>query len=57
MTEAADIVVRPLVREDHDVWMPLWKGYQAFYKVDIAPEVTAVTFNRLLDPAEPMLAP
>lgn len=54
MTEAADIVIRPLAREDHDVWVPLWKGYQAFYKVDIAPEVSAVTFQRLLDPAEPM---
>lgn len=54
MTAATDIVIRPLRREDHDVWMPLWKGYQAFYKVDIAPEVSAVTFDRLLDPKEPM---
>lgn len=54
MTSAADIVIRPLRREDHDAWLPLWRGYQAFYKVDIAVEVSAITFNRLLDPAEPM---
>jgi GNAT superfamily N-acetyltransferase len=54
MTAATDIVIRPLRREDHDVWMPLWKGYQTFYKVDIAAEVSAVTFDRLLDPKEPM---
>ncbi|WP_374312609.1 GNAT family N-acetyltransferase [Dongia sp.] len=51
---APDIAIRPLRREDHAAWMPLWRGYQEFYKVDIAPEVTAVTFDRLLDPAEPM---
>ncbi|WP_374382183.1 N-acetyltransferase family protein [Dongia sp.] len=51
---ATDISIRPLRREDHAAWMPLWRGYQEFYKVDIAPEVTAVTFDRLLDPSEPM---
>jgi GNAT superfamily N-acetyltransferase len=51
---AADIVLRPIRREDHDAWMPLWRGYQAFYKTDIAKEVSAITFERLLDPKEPM---
>ena len=54
MMAAADIVIRPIRREDHDAWMPLWRGYQAFYKVDIAEEVSATTFARLLDPAEPV---
>jgi len=54
MTAAADIVIRPIRREDHDSWMPLWRGYQEFYKVDLAPEVSATTFARLLDPAEPV---
>jgi GNAT superfamily N-acetyltransferase len=54
MTAAADIVIRPLAREDYAAWLPLWRGYQAFYKVDISQDVTAVTFDRLLDPAEPM---
>ena len=34
--------------------MRLWRGYQAFYEVDIADLVSAVTWERLLDPAEPM---
>jgi GNAT superfamily N-acetyltransferase len=51
---AAELVIRPIRREDHDAWMPLWRGYQEFYKVDIAKEVSATTFARLLDPAEPV---
>ena len=35
-------------------WEPLWNGYQAFYKVVISDETTAVTWARLHDPAEPM---
>jgi GNAT superfamily N-acetyltransferase len=54
MAEAADIVLKQIRREDHDSWYPLWRGYQAFYKVDIAEEVSATTFERLLDPKEPM---
>lgn len=54
MTSATDIVLRPLTREDHDAWLPLWRGYQEFYKVNIADDVSATTFARLLDPQEPM---
>ena len=54
MAAAADLLIRPIRREDHDVWMPLWRGYQVFYKVDIAPEVSTTTFERLLDPSEPV---
>ena len=48
------IAIRPLAEADHAAWLPLWRGYQAFYEVDIAAAVTAVTWARLLDPAEPM---
>jgi GNAT superfamily N-acetyltransferase len=54
MAAAAELVIRPIRREDHDSWMPLWRGYQEFYKVDLAEEVSATTFARLLDPAEPV---
>ena len=54
MAAAAELVIRPIRREDHDAWMPLWRGYQEFYKVDLAQEVSATTFARLLDPAEPV---
>jgi GNAT superfamily N-acetyltransferase len=33
-------------------WLPLWKGYQAFYTVDIPSTVSALTWTRSLDPAE-----
>jgi GNAT superfamily N-acetyltransferase len=54
MTLDGDIVVRPLRSEDHAHWLPLWKGYQAFYAVDIPSATSALTWTRLLDPAEPM---
>ncbi|MGA9866983.1 MAG: GNAT family N-acetyltransferase [Acetobacteraceae bacterium] len=49
-----DITVRNVTPADHDAWLPFWRGYQAFYQVDIPAEVSAVTWKRLLDPAEPM---
>jgi len=51
---AEGATIRPLSPADHAAWLPLWRGYQAFYKVDIPPEVSDVTFRRLNDPAEPM---
>ena len=40
---AADIVVRPIRADERAEWEPLWKGYQAFYKVVISDETTTVT--------------
>lgn len=51
---APDIEVRPLRVDERVAWEPLWKGYQAFYKVVIPDETTGVTWARLHDPAEPM---
>ncbi len=48
------IQICPIAAHERADWLPLWRGYQAFYKTDIAPEVTEVTWSRLLDPAEPM---
>jgi len=48
------IEIRPLESADHAAWLTLWRGYQAFYKVDIPDAVSEVTWQRLLDPAEPM---
>ncbi len=50
------IQVRAVVAADHDAWLPLWRGYQAFYRVDIPDAVSAVTWARFLDPAQPMWA-
>ena len=58
MSVSAAASARPAIRalrhEDHADWLRLWKGYQAFYRVDISEATSAVTFERLLDPAEPM---
>lgn len=48
------IAIRPLAAADRDAWAPLWQGYLDFYKTDLAPEITDVTWNRLLDPEEDM---
>ena len=48
--------IRPISAADHATWLPLWQGYQRFYNADIAPEVSALTWQRFLDPAEPMFA-
>lgn len=50
------VIVRPAAAADFDAWLPLWRGYQAFYEVDIPAETTALTWRRFLDPAEPMHA-
>lgn len=48
------IAIRPLAAADRDAWAPLWQGYLDFYKTDLTPEITDVTWNRLLDPEEDM---
>lgn len=48
--------IRPVTAADHAAWLPLWQGYQRFYKAEIATEVSAITWQRFLDPAEPMHA-
>jgi GNAT superfamily N-acetyltransferase len=48
--------VRPMRFDERAEWEPLWHAYQAFYKVVIPDETTAVTWARLHDSAEPMFA-
>lgn len=50
----SDFGIRDFAAGDFDAWYPLWRGYQAFYKVDIPRETSEVTWARMLDPAEPM---
>ncbi|WP_415754078.1 GNAT family N-acetyltransferase [Pseudomonas leptonychotis] len=51
-----NIEIRPISAADHAAWLPLWQGYQRFYKAEIAEATSAVTWQRFLDPAEPMHA-
>jgi GNAT superfamily N-acetyltransferase len=50
----SNVVIRPIGIDERADWEPLWKGYQAFYKVVISDAATAVTWARLHDPKEPM---
>ncbi len=52
--------LRPVVSDDYVQWTSLWDGYNAFYgrsgPTALPPDLTAITWARLLDPAEPMHA-
>ena len=48
--------IRPVTAADHAAWLPLWQGYLDFYQAEIAAEVSAITWQRFLEPAEPMHA-
>ena len=50
----ANVAIGPVPADERADWEPLWKGYQAFYKVVISYETTTVTWARLHDPTEPM---
>ena len=51
-----NIEIRPVSTADHAAWLPLWQGYLDFYQAEIAAEVSAITWQRFLEPAEPMHA-
>ncbi|BCG02584.1 N-acetyltransferase (plasmid) [Paraburkholderia sp. PGU19] len=50
------VEIRAVESADFEIWLPLWRGYQRFYEVDIPESVTLKTWARFLDPAEPMYA-
>ena len=41
--------VSPLAPADHDEWLPLWADYLTFYESELSPEVTAISFRRLVE--------
>ena len=50
------VIIRPLRGDDRAYWEPLWQGYLTFYKTTLPTNVTDMTWQRLLEPAEPMNA-
>ena len=50
------LFVRPVVPTDFSDWLPLWEGYNSFYKRTLPLEITQTTWERFLDPQEPMFA-
>ncbi len=39
---------RELRKEDFKAWLPLWRGYQAFYETDIPTTVGRASFDRMV---------
>lgn len=49
------VEIRNVKESDHAAWLPLWRGYQVFYKVDLPEDATRALWARMLDPSEPVL--
>ena len=50
------MIIRPIAQADKSQWLPLWQGYQTFYKVAIAEAVTDLTWDRFFDGVVPVNA-
>ena len=54
------VAIRDITPSDHEQWLPLWDGYNAFYgrsgPTALPAEITATTWQRFFDPAEPVRA-
>jgi GNAT superfamily N-acetyltransferase len=55
-----ETLIRDLTQSDYDRWLPLWEGYNAFYQrtgpTALPAHITAATWSRFFEPAEPMHA-
>jgi GNAT superfamily N-acetyltransferase len=54
------LLIRPVMQSDYAQWRPLWDGYNAFYgrhgPTALPEAITAATWQRFFDPAEPVHA-
>jgi GNAT superfamily N-acetyltransferase len=50
------LVIRDAEAADHAAFLTLWQGFTDGYNLTLAPEVTAFTWARLMDPASPLKA-
>ncbi|MDP2397002.1 MAG: GNAT family N-acetyltransferase [Burkholderiales bacterium] len=48
--------IRSALPADFEQWLPLWEGYNSFYKRTVPAEVTRTTWARFFDAYEPMHA-
>ena len=49
MSEQKSVTIGYVTENDFEAWLPLWKGYQTFYEVDLSDAVTQTTWQRFLD--------
>ncbi len=43
------ITIRPLTRNDKQVWLTLWQGYLTYYSTELPDDITELTWSRLMD--------
>lgn len=59
-TMITNLSIRPITTQDYNQWIPLWEGYNAFYKREgltaLDPEITRTTWDRFFDDSEPVFA-
>lgn len=48
------ITIEPVSQQDYADWFPLWLNYQIFYRTNISEKVTQLTWERFLNPVEPI---
>lgn len=48
------VTIEPVTQQDYADWLPLWKSYQVFYRVDIPDDISRLTWSRFLNPIEPI---
>lgn len=48
------ITLEPVTQQDYASWLPLWLNYQIFYRTNISEKVTQLTWERFLNPVEPI---
>ncbi len=49
-----ETIIRAARESDHAQWLPLWQGYQEFYRVKLDSAVTESNWRRFFDPGEPV---
>ena len=54
MSSPSTAQIRPIQASDKETWKNLWGQYNTFYKRTIPDNVTEATFDRFLDPQNPI---
>lgn len=52
----ARALTRSIEENDYEPWRQLWLDYQVFYEVSLPAQVASTTFQRFLDPDEPVFS-
>lgn len=50
------MTVRAIQSDDYGQWRELWLAYQDFYEVQLSEAITRTSFERFLDPDEPLFS-